>query len=169
MWVVIGPPPLASRDQRRVSVLGKRCLLHGSDTRHGSRAVKAAQTAVPTTQHRCACRLVSPNTEALVGRPGEPLASGRPHFGQLSSFIQPPQICAECLLCSRPCCGYQGHRWEQNQGELQAVQGDGMCQRPGGSEGGARPASKAGDIACAKAQGQDCSQDLREAKTADRE
>lgn len=116
MWVVIGPPPLASRDQRRVSVLGKRCLLHGSDTRHGSRAVKAARTAMPTTQHRCACRLVSPNTEALGGRPGEPLASGRPHFGQPSSFIQSPQICAECLLCSRPCCGYQGHRWEQNPG-----------------------------------------------------
>lgn len=68
-----------------------------------------------------------------------------------------------------PAVGTRDTGGNKTQGELQAVQGDGMCQRPGGSEGGARPASKAGDIACAKAQGQDCSQDLREAKTADRE
>lgn len=88
--------------------------------RDGSWSVKAARTAAPTSQGRCACRLIRPHTEALTGRPGEPPASSGPRVQQRHSCNLRRSVLS---ICSVPGTAVTARDTGGNN-----TQGEGACQ-----------------------------------------
>lgn len=88
--------------------------------RDGSWSVKAARTAAPTSQGRCACRLIRPHTEALTGRPGEPPASSGPRVQQRHSCNLRRSVLS---ICSVPGTAVTARDTGGNK-----TQGEGACQ-----------------------------------------